>query len=95
MSESRLPACRSGEDALALVAAAPVLPDVVLLDVSLASGMSGFEVCAALRCQYLPVELPIIMVTCHGAEEDVLRVRGRERRGGAGRGRPHCTAHMP
>ncbi len=43
---------------------------LVLLDLML-PGMSGFEVCAALR-EARPA-LPILMLTARGAEEDVLR----------------------
>lgn len=35
---------RNGEDALAMVRNGEVLPDIVLLDVTLGGAMSGFEV---------------------------------------------------
>jgi len=44
--------------------------DLVVLDVML-PGISGFDVCEELRTQ-LP-ELPILMLTARGSEEDVLR----------------------
>ncbi len=43
---------------------------LVILDVML-PGISGFDVCAALREEQ--PELPILMLTARGAEEDVLR----------------------
>jgi len=42
---------------------------LVILDVML-PGISGFDVCAALRAEQ--PELPILMLTARGAEEDVL-----------------------
>jgi two-component system response regulator RegX3 len=44
--------------------------DLVVLDVML-PGMSGFEVCEELRA--LQPDLPILMLTARGSEEDVLR----------------------
>jgi DNA-binding response OmpR family regulator len=44
--------------------------DLVVLDVML-PGMSGFDVCEELRT--LQPELPILMLTARGSEEDVLR----------------------
>jgi two-component system response regulator RegX3 len=43
--------------------------DLVILDLML-PGMSGFDVCAAVRAQ-LPA-LPILMLTARGSEEDIL-----------------------
>ena len=43
---------------------------LVLLDVML-PGMSGFEVCEAMRAEGR--EVPVLMLTARGAEEDVLR----------------------
>jgi two-component system response regulator RegX3 len=43
---------------------------LVLLDVML-PGMSGFDVCEKIRSQ--APELPILMLTARGAEEDILR----------------------
>ena len=61
----------TGGEALDQVAAER--PDLVVLDVML-PGMSGWEVCKALRAQY--GQLPVIMVTARGEEVD--RVVGLE-----------------
>lgn len=58
---------RHGDEALAAYAAA--LPDVVLLDVML-PGVSGIEICRALRAQ--GVDTPIIMVSSRSEELDVV-----------------------
>jgi DNA-binding response OmpR family regulator len=60
-----------GIDALTLVATAR--PDIVVLDVML-SGIDGLEVCRRLR-RSAP-ELPIVMLTALGEEDD--RIRGLE-----------------
>ena len=65
---------KDGPEGLAL--ALSELPDLVLLDVML-PGLNGFEVCEEIRSRNL--EVPILMVTAKGEEED--RVRGL--RGGA------------
>lgn len=59
-----------GEDAL--VIARDILPDVVLLDVMM-PGMSGYEVCAALRADPLLAEVPILMITALDDRESRLR----------------------
>lgn len=58
---------RDGSDALPAYAA--VEPDVVLLDVML-PGLSGIEICRALRAQ--GADTPIIMVSARGDELDVV-----------------------
>jgi len=50
----------NGQDGLAL--AGVLLPDVILLDVMM-PGMSGFEVCKAIRAVYALSEVPIILIT--------------------------------
>ena len=62
-----------GEEALLLAAETP--PDVVLLDWML-EGLSGIEVCRRLRRAPATANVPIIMLTARGEEED--RVRGLE-----------------
>ena len=62
---------RDGREALALAAAES--PDLILLDVMM-PGMSGWEVCRALRAKGLA--MPIIMLTARGEEAD--RVHGLE-----------------
>jgi two-component system, OmpR family, alkaline phosphatase synthesis response regulator PhoP len=57
----------AGDAALAHARSAPV--DVAILDVML-PGMSGLEVCRALRAMPATAELPIIMVTARGEEGD-------------------------
>ncbi len=63
----------SGNDALAYVRSEPV--DVVVLDVML-PGMSGLDVCRALRADKATSQLPIIMVTARAEETD--RIVGLE-----------------
>ena len=53
-----------------LEAALSSLPDLVLLDVML-PGKNGFEICAELREK--SADLPILMVTAKGEEEDKVR----------------------
>jgi len=64
---------RSGEEALAVVAANPV--DVVLLDVMM-PGMDGFEVCRQIKSTSATAQLPIIMITALDQAAD--KVRGLE-----------------
>lgn len=63
----------NGEEALLLAREAP--PDIVLLDWMVA-GLSGIEVCRRLRRAPETANVPIIMLTARGEEED--RVRGLE-----------------
>jgi DNA-binding response OmpR family regulator len=53
-----------------LEAALSILPDLVLLDVML-PGKNGFEICDELRQKN--ADLPILMVTAKGEEEDKVR----------------------
>ena len=62
-----------GEEALLL--AKEAAPDIVLLDWML-EGLSGIEVCRRLRRMNETANVPIIMLTARGEEED--RVRGLE-----------------
>ncbi|HEU4959800.1 MAG TPA: phosphate regulon transcriptional regulator PhoB [Sphingomonas sp.] len=62
-----------GEEALLLAQEAP--PDIVLLD-WMVEGLSGIEVCRRLRRMSETANVPIIMLTARGEEED--RVRGLE-----------------
>src|SRR5687767_5007513 len=63
----------SGDDALAYARQNPV--DVVILDVML-PGLSGLEVCRALRADKTTAGIPIIMVTARAEEAD--RIVGLE-----------------
>lgn len=62
-----------GEEALLL--AQEMAPDIVLLD-WMVEGLSGIEVCRRLRRMPETANVPIIMLTARGEEED--RVRGLE-----------------
>ena len=62
-----------GEEALLLARETP--PDIVLLD-WMVEGLSGLEVCRRLRRAPGTANVPIIMLTARGEEED--RVRGLE-----------------
>ena len=62
-----------GEDALLIARETP--PDLVLLDWMI-EGLSGIEVCRRLRRMPETQNVPIIMLTARGEEED--RVRGLE-----------------
>ena len=66
----------SGADALAIVAGGPeTRPDLVLLDVVM-PGMSGYEVCRAIRSDPATVALPVVLVTALEASSE--RVKGLE-----------------
>jgi two-component system, OmpR family, alkaline phosphatase synthesis response regulator PhoP len=60
----------SGDEALSAIRAHK--PDLVLLDLML-PGLDGLEVCRLLRNEDSTKELPIIMLTARGEEEDVVR----------------------
>src|SRR6185436_4106303 len=59
---------RDGREGLSAALAAP--PDLLLLDIML-PGMNGYEICRAVRAKRL--EMPIIMLTAKGREEDIIR----------------------
>jgi two-component system KDP operon response regulator KdpE len=63
----RLLAAHTGEEALAIFEGER--PDLVLLDIVLPD-MDGFEICKRIRSQG---DVPIILVTARGREEDVIR----------------------
>lgn len=63
----------SGADALAAIAAPGARPDLVLLDVVM-PGMSGYDVCRAIRGDAATATLPVVMVTALEASDE--RVRG-------------------
>ncbi len=60
----------SGEEALILID--EIRPDIVLLDWMI-EGISGIEVCRRLRRKPATANLPIIMLTARGEEDDRLR----------------------
>jgi DNA-binding response OmpR family regulator len=59
---------RDGREGLSVALASP--PDLLLLDIMLPK-MNGYEICRAIRAAEL--ELPIIMLTAKGQEEDIIR----------------------
>jgi DNA-binding response OmpR family regulator len=64
----RVETARDGESGLSAALARP--PDLMLLDIMLPK-MNGYEICRALRARKL--EMPIIMLTAKGQEEDIIR----------------------
>ena len=66
---------RTGDGEEALILAEEVRPDLVILDWMI-EGISGIEVCRRLRRRPATANLPIIMLTARGEEND--RVRGLE-----------------
>ena len=59
---------RDGQSGLSAALAHP--PDLMVLDVMLPQ-MNGYEICRAIRARKL--EMPIIMLTAKGQEEDIIR----------------------
>jgi two-component system phosphate regulon response regulator PhoB len=66
---------RTGDGEEALILAEEVKPDLVLLDWMI-EGISGIEVCRRLRRKGPTANVPIIMLTARGEEDD--RIRGLE-----------------
>ncbi len=64
----RVETARDGQSALATALAHP--PDLMVLDIMLPK-MNGYEICRAIRARKL--EMPIIMLTAKGQEEDIIR----------------------
>ncbi|GFH12209.1 uncharacterized protein HaLaN_07849, partial [Haematococcus lacustris] len=60
-----------GQEALDILAADSVLPDVILLDVMM-PGMSGYEVCRKLRELYPLSCIPVIMISAKSKEEHIV-----------------------
>jgi len=60
----------SGEAALRIAREAP--PDLILLDVDM-PGMTGFEVCEALKADPVLARVPVIFVTSHDTEAFEVR----------------------
>ena len=69
----RISTAASGEEALASIAANP--PDLVLLDVMM-PGLSGYDVCRAIRADPLHAMLPVVLVTALDPGQE--RVKGLE-----------------
>ncbi|MCM8557663.1 phosphate regulon transcriptional regulator PhoB [Sphingomicrobium sediminis] len=66
---------RTGDGEEALILAEEITPDLILLDWMI-EGISGIEVCRRLRRRQNTANLPIIMLTARGEEDD--RIRGLE-----------------
>ncbi len=66
---------RTGDGEEALILAEETRPDLVILDWMI-EGVSGIEVCRRLRRRESTNDVPIIMLTARGEEED--RIRGLE-----------------
>ena len=64
----RVQLARDGREGLSVALANP--PDLLVLDLMLPK-LNGYEVCGALRARRL--EMPIIMLTAKGREEDIIR----------------------
>src|SRR5687767_8040219 len=64
----RVQTARDGPAGLA--AALANSPNLVILDIMLPK-MNGYEICRAIRAKRL--EMPIIMLTAKGQEEDIIR----------------------
>jgi two-component system phosphate regulon response regulator PhoB len=65
----RVECAETGEDGL--IAARQHEPDLVVLDLML-PGLSGIEVCRRLKTDPSTAELPIIILTAKGEEEDIV-----------------------
>ncbi len=61
----------NGEEALAMIDTGQKF-DLVLLDIMMPK-MSGYEVCRIIREQFLPSELPVIMVTAKDQVKDLVQ----------------------
>ena len=66
---------RTGDGEEALILAEEIKPDLILLDWMI-EGISGIEVCRRLRRRPATANVPIIMLTARGEEDD--RIRGLE-----------------
>jgi two-component system phosphate regulon response regulator PhoB len=66
---------RTGDGEEALILVDEIKPDIVLLDWMI-EGISGIEVCRRLRRRPASANVPILMLTAKGEEED--RIRGLE-----------------
>ncbi|WP_037499535.1 phosphate regulon transcriptional regulator PhoB [Sphingomonas jaspsi] len=66
---------RTGDGEEALILAEETRPDLILLDWMI-EGISGIEVCRRLRRRETTANVPIIMLTARGEEDD--RIRGLE-----------------
>src|SRR5690606_3595842 len=70
MNEFKVDLAHSGEDGLK--AAQEQHPDIVVLDIML-PGRSGLEICEALKSEKETEDIPIIMVSARGEEDDIVK----------------------
>lgn len=70
LAQSGYDVITAGDGPSALAAAAGRLPDVAVLDVTM-PGMSGLDVCRALRDDAATARLPVILLTARAQEADV------------------------
>jgi adenylate cyclase len=68
----RVISASSGEEALNILATAPV--DLVLLDIVM-PGMDGYEVCRQIRSHEATAFLPVVMITASGDQEKLLALQ--------------------
>lgn len=61
----------NGRDALEL--ARSLVPDVMVLDVMLPGGMSGFEVCQAIKADAALKSIFVVLLSARGQKEDIER----------------------
>ena len=78
--------CSATSGPAALVMLASERPDLVLLDVMM-PGMSGYEVCAAIRADPAQAMLPVVLVTALDPAQE--RAKGLD----AGAGSARIAAH--
>ena len=67
----RISECDTGEKALAFIEANPDV-ELVLLDLMM-PGMSGYEICKAMRERYSTLELPVIFLTAKRQSTDLVQ----------------------
>lgn len=62
---------RDGQEALDMLYAATVLPDLILLDINLPK-IDGFEVLTTIKTDERLKAIPVIMLSTSGTENDIL-----------------------
>lgn len=62
---------RDGQEALDMLYAATVLPDLILLDINLPK-INGLEVLTTIKTDERLKSIPVIMLSTSGAENDIL-----------------------
>ncbi len=59
---------KDGAETLALTRAEH--PDLVLLDIDMGPGLSGFDVCKTIKSEEATKDIPVVMLTAKESEED-------------------------